>query len=105
MLFHECTHGTVPLSTWVSQTAAAQKVKVPPQLSHAMLFYTAGKLTARELKARGIAYTAWADAAFYNSNNMCGAGCGDKLVEHWMPRLDGKRSIPDALSALVVAFK
>ena len=105
MLFHESTHGIVPLYTWVSQAAVAQKVKVPPQLSHAVLFYTAGELTARELKARGIAYTAWADATFYNSNNMCGAGCGDKLVEHWTPRLDGKRSIPDALSALVAAFK
>jgi hypothetical protein len=103
MLFHESTHGIVPLYTWVSQAATAQKVIVPPQLSHAVLFYTAGELTMRELKARGIAYTAWADANFYT--NMCGAGCGDKLVEHWSPRVDGKRSIPDALSALVVAFR
>jgi hypothetical protein len=35
----------------------AQKVNVPPQLSHAVLFYTAGELTSRELKARGIDYT------------------------------------------------
>ena len=68
-----------------------------------MLFYTAGELTARELKARGIDYTAWAEAGFYTT--MCGAGCRDKIAEHWTPRLDGKRSIPDALSALVVAFK
>jgi len=103
MLFHESTHGIVPLYTWVSQAAAAQKVTVPPQLSHAVLFYTAGELTSRELKARGIAYTGWADAAFYSG--MCGAGCRDKMVEHWGPRLDGKRSIPDALAALAAAFK
>jgi hypothetical protein len=103
MLFHESTHGIVPLYQWVSQAAAAQKVKVPPQLSHAVLFYTAGELTSRELKARGIAYTAWADANFYT--NMCGAGCGGKIVEHWSPRLDGTRSIADALSALVAAFR
>jgi hypothetical protein len=57
----------------------------------------------RELKATGIDYTPYADAKFYN--NMCGAGCGDKIAEHWSPRLDGERSAADALSALVAAFK
>jgi hypothetical protein len=103
MLFHEATHGIVPLFQLVSRAATAQKVNVPPQLSHAVLFYTAGELTARELKARGIDYTAWADAGFYTT--MCGAGCRDKIAEHWTPRLDGKRSTANALSALVVAFK
>jgi hypothetical protein len=36
---------------------------------------------------------------------MCGVGCRDKIVEHWGPRLDGKRSIADALSALAASFK
>jgi hypothetical protein len=103
MLFHEATHSLVPLFSLVSQAATTQKVTVPPQLSHAVLFYTAGELTARELKARGIDYTAWADAGFYTT--MCGTGCRDKIVEHWGPRLDGKRSTANALSALVVAFK
>ena len=103
MLFHESTHSIVPLFQLVSQAATTQKVNVPPQLSHAVLFYTAGELTMRELKARGISYTAYADAGFYT--NMCGAGCGEKIAEHWTPHLDGKRSIPDALSALVAAFK
>jgi len=103
MLFHESTHGIVPLYQWVSQAATAQKVTVPPQLSHAVLFYTAGELTMRELKARGITYTAWADADFYT--NMCGAGCLAKMREHWGPRLDGQRSIAEGLSALVTAFK
>jgi len=103
MLFHESTHTIVPLFQYVSQAAKQQNVNVPPQLSHAVLFYTAGELTVRELKARGIDYTAWADANFYTG--MCGAGCRDKMVEHWGPRLDGKRSIPDALSALVAVFR
>ena len=103
MLFHESTHGIVPLFQLVSQAAATQKVSVPPQLSHAVLFYTAGELTARELTAHGIAYTAYADDTFLAG--MCGARCRDKIVQHWGPRLDGTRSIPDALSALVVAFK
>ena len=103
MLVHESTHGIVPLYSWVYQAAAAQNVNVPPQLSHAVLFYTAGELTARELKARGIDYSPYANAAFYD--NMCGAGCMAKIREHWTPHLDGKRSIPDSLSALVGAFK
>ena len=82
MLFHESTHGIVPAAISRSvRPPPTQKVTVPPQLSHAVLFYTAGELTTRELKARGIDYTAWANAAFYNS--MCGAGCRDKMAEHW----------------------
>jgi hypothetical protein len=68
-----------------------------------VLFYTAGELTARELKSKGIAHTPYANAALYE--NMCGAGCAEKIAEHWTPRLDGKRSIADALSSLVAAFK
>ena len=103
MLFHESTHTIVPLFQYVSQAAKQQNVNVPPQLSHAVLFYTAGELTARELNARGIDYAAYADDKFLAG--MCGGGCRDKIVEHWSPRLDGKRSIPDALSALVAAFR
>ena len=103
MLFHESTHGIAPLFQAVSAAATKQKVTVPLQLWHAVLFYTAGELTTRELKARGIDYTAYADASFYTT--MCGAGCRDKIAEHWTPHLDGKRSTADALSALVVAFK
>ncbi|HKH74646.1 MAG TPA: hypothetical protein VKA59_24980, partial [Vicinamibacterales bacterium] len=103
MLFHESTHGIVPLYQLVSQAATAQKVNVPPQLSHAVLFYTAGELTVRELKARGIDYAAYADDKFLEG--MCGAGCRDKIATHWGPRLDGKRSIADALSALTATFK
>jgi hypothetical protein len=103
ILFHESTHGIVPLFQYVSEAARKQNVNVPPQLSHAVLFYTAGELTARELKARGIDYAPYANAAFYD--NMCGAGCLAKMREHWTPHLDGKRSIPEALAALVAAFK
>jgi hypothetical protein len=103
MVFHEASHGLSNLFGWIGQSASAQKVNVPPQLWHAVLFYTAGELTRRELEARGIGYRPYANAAFYT--NMCGAGCRDKIAEHWTRHLDGKRSIPDALSALVAAFR
>jgi len=106
MVFHEASHGLALLGALIepmNRMAAEQKVTPPPQLWHAVLFYTAGEMTTRELKARGIDYMPYANAAFYD--NMCGAGCLAKMRDHWTPHLDGKRSIPDALSALVAAFK
>jgi len=106
MVFHESSHGLGLFPILIqplNQMAEEQKVKVPPQLWHAVLFYTAGELTRRELKANGIDYTEYAGTGLYN--NLCGAGCRDKLVEHWAPHLDGKRSIPDALSALGTTFR
>jgi hypothetical protein len=106
MVFHEASHGLGLFDALIqplNRIAGEQSVTLPPQLWHAVLFYTAGELTARELKARGIDYAPYANAAFYDS--MCGAGCHNKIAEHWTLHLDGIRPIPDALSALVAAFK
>jgi hypothetical protein len=103
MLFHEGSHGVSQLFEQVRQAADDQKVTVPRQLWHGVLFYTAGELTTRELKAHGIAYTQYAGQGLYT--NLCGAGCREKIAEHWTPRLDGRRSIADSLSALVASFK
>jgi hypothetical protein len=96
IVFHEASHGLGLFGALIQpldRAAAEQNVTLPPQLWHAVLFYTAGEMTMREL----------ANAAFYD--NMCRPGCFAKIAEHWTPHLDGKRSIPDALSALVVAFR
>ena len=104
MVFHESSHSRISdLFTRVSRAAAGQNVSVPPQLWHAVLFFTAGELTTRELKAHGIAYTEYANAGLYT--NLCGAGCREKIAEHWTPRLDGKRTVAESLSALVASFK
>jgi len=104
MLFHESSHSALSdLFQRVQQAAAAQHVDVPPQLWHAVLFYTTGELTRRELAAHGVAYREHADERLYV--DLCGAGCRAKIAEHWGPRLDGKRSVADGLSALVAAFK
>lgn len=104
MLFHEASHSPMSdLFERVRRAASEQNVSVPPQLWHAVLFYTAGELTTRELRAHGIAYTQYAGQELYT--NLCGAGCQERLAEHWRPRLDGKRSVADSLSALVASFK
>lgn len=103
MLFHEASHGFSVLFAGVRQAAAEQKVEVPRRLWHAVLFYTAGELTRRQLAAHGIKYTEYADAKLYA--NECGALCRERIVEHWTPRLDGKRTVNQALTALVLSFK
>lgn len=104
MLFHEASHSQVSdLFQRVSRAATEQNVTVPRQLWHAVLFYTAGELTVRELKTHGIAYTPYADHGLYT--NLCGAGCVEKIAQHWTPRLDGQRPVAESLSALVASFK
>jgi hypothetical protein len=104
MLFHERSHawGRM-LFEGVTEAATAQAIKVPPQLSHAVLFYTAGELTARELTQHGIAYKHYAQDGLYD--RLCGTGCGDKLAAHWGPFLDGQRTRAQAFSMLVGSFK
>jgi hypothetical protein len=104
MLFHERSHvwGSV-LARSILAAAKERGIKVPPQLPHAVLFYAAGELTARELKAHGIEYTHFAHPKIYT--NMCGPDCEDKMAVHWTPHLEGKRSIAESLSALVATFK
>lgn len=104
MLFHEASHSSISnLYECVTEAAARQKIDVPRQLWHGVLFYTAGELTARELRAHGIAYTPYADEQLYA--NLCGAGCREKIARHWTPRIDGQQSIADALAALVGEFR
>ena len=104
MLFHERSHawGGVPARA-IFAAAQEQGVSVPPQLAHAVLFYTAGELTARELKSHGIDYTHYAHPGIYT--NMCGASCEARMAIHWTPHLEGKRSIVESLSGLVATFK
>jgi hypothetical protein len=104
MLFHERSHawGGVPARA-IFSAAQEQGVSVPPQLAHAVLFYTAGELTARELKSHGIDYTHYAHPGIYT--NMCGASCEGRMAIHWTPHLEGKRSIVESLSGLVATFK
>jgi hypothetical protein len=104
MLFHERSHAWGgALARPIFAAAEEQGVKVPSQLPHAVLFYTAGELTVRELKAHGIDYTHYAHPGIYNA--MCGASCEERIATHWTPHLEGKRSIAESLSALVATFK
>jgi hypothetical protein len=54
-------------------------------------------------RTRKAAYTQYAGQGLYT--NLCGAGCREKIAEYWTPRLDGRRSPEECLSALVASFK
>jgi hypothetical protein len=104
MLFHERSHAWAgALAQPIAEAARQNGIEVPQQLPHAVLFYTAGELTARELKAHGVQYAHYAHGPLYTI--LCGAGCEDKIAAHWTPHLDAKQSIAESLSALVAAFK
>jgi hypothetical protein len=104
MLFHESSHSSISdLFQRVRRAATEQGVSVPPQLWHGVLFYTAGELTTRELRAHGIAYTEYAGADLYA--NLCGPRCRERIVEHWTPRLEGKRPVAESLATLVASFR
>jgi hypothetical protein len=104
MLFHERSHAwDSGLDRPIAAAAKEQGVTVPRQLWHAVLFYTAGELTARELKAHGIDYRHFAEPRIYTA--MCGADCQSRIAAHWTPHLEGRQTIAESLSALVASFK
>ena len=104
MLFHERSHAWSRfLFDGLTEAVTAQQGRIPAQLWHAILFYTAGELTARELKKTGVAYRHYAEGGLYD--RLCGNGCGDKLAAQWGPYLDGKRTQLEAFTALVASFQ
>ena len=104
MLFHEASHGwDEVLMSGITRAAAAQRKTPPPQLWHAVLFFTAGELTRRQMELAGD--EDYVEHALRSGvyDRACG-GCRALLAKHWSPRLDGRVSIDEALSALVAAF-
>ncbi len=107
MLFHERSHawGSV-LARPIFDAAREQGINVPPQLPHAVLLYTAGELTARELKASGIAYKHFAEPRIYTISAGPRARRGwlfigrpiwtasaqsRKHFQRWLPHLSSRR--------------
>jgi hypothetical protein len=94
-VFHEAAHVLdATLVRWVEEESARQGVGLPADLWHAILFYTAGVLSARAL---GEAGTYREDLARIFPAFLPG------LDEFWKPYLDGKLPLTEALSGLVRA--
>ena len=94
-VFHEAAHVLdATLVRWVEEECARQGVPVPRDLWHALLFYTAGELTARALGEAGT-YRADLEQIF--------PAFLSALDAHWRPYLDGRLARNDALRELVRA--
>lgn len=100
VLFHETAHGLFRnVSNALAAEVKKQGVKLPSRdLWHAMLFYTVGELVRRDLPAGYVPYAekqglyrgAWAD---YQT----------AMKSHWLPYLDGKVPLEEAIAKIVAA--
>jgi hypothetical protein len=101
-VFHEASH-TVDdeIVKYVDREAESQHVKAPPELWHAVIFYTVGEIVRRERgKQNDPAYKTYADrAGVYNRGEWPKLHAA--LQRDWQPYLDGKATFEDALHKLV----
>lgn len=98
MLFHESLHTySDSLALALANAAAKVPVSLPRDLLHAMIFYTAGALTKRELGPSYVPYAfrlgIWSRGHFPEYLPL--------LEDEWQPYLDGQRSFDVAIAAIV----
>jgi hypothetical protein len=100
MIFHEASHALVgPLSEKLAAECARQGKPLPPQLWHALLFYTTGEVVRRRL---GASYVPYADA-----NGLWARGFAElerPIKQHWPAYLDGSAGMEAALARLVASL-
>ncbi|HEY8019566.1 MAG TPA: hypothetical protein VIH93_00600 [Thermoanaerobaculia bacterium] len=105
MLFHEASHtlvdgrnGRIPRT--IERECLAQKKAIPRDLTHAIIFYTAGELARRDLADAGVAgYVPYAER-----NGLWGRSWPRykaSLERFWLPYLDGKSELDGAIAQLV----
>ena len=97
VLFHEAMHGigsrVPPL---LRRKAEPAKKEVPPNLIHALIFYTAGDAVRRRIPAHvpyAESFGVWRRLGFR-----------DLLDQAWRPYLDGSSTLEEALDRIVAAL-
>lgn len=103
MVMHEASHQFVDDATGtiggpIAGHSKRLGIKPPPQLWHAILFYTSGELTRRALAADGIDY----QPVGYRTVFTRGMGAYvASLDKWWKPVLDGTASREEAIAKIV----
>jgi len=100
IVFHEAMHQWDDAIDLRLRDAAkrAQVARVPDNLTHAMIFYTAGEATRRAIPD----HVPYAERnGMWKQSRM--APFRDALDRHWKPYLDGRGSLNAALEALLKA--
>jgi hypothetical protein len=100
-VFHEASHTIGPsIMRMIAAEARSQNVAQPPNLWHALIFYTTGELVRRALGKTGDShYLPYAYRfSVYEKGMLPDRG---SLEKNWQPWLDGKVSFEQALRNLV----
>jgi hypothetical protein len=100
MMLHESSHGVFD-EELVGDRAKKLGVEAPPNLWHAILFYTSGELTRRFLATRGIddyKPVAYAAGVFKRGDNPRYVPLLETI---WQQHIDGKLSLDDAINSMI----
>jgi hypothetical protein len=101
IVFHEASHGIdAVIVKLIDDEAARQRIAAPPELWHAMLFFTAGEIVRRDLgQADNAAYKPYADRYDVYSRNW--SRYRTALERYWQPYLRGTLPFDAALAGVV----
>jgi hypothetical protein len=104
MLFHEASHTLLdgrndPVTRAVEREALSQKRAAPKNLTHAILFYTAGEVARRTLAEAGVRdYVPVAERGLWK---RAWPTLKEPLDRFWLPYLDGKLGFDPAIAGIV----
>jgi hypothetical protein len=98
MLFHEASHAMTGSMVAALREFAAETGKAAPfGVLHPVIFFTAGELTRRAADG----YVPFAESAgFWRSGHRM-ARYLPVIQRHWIPHLDGRSSLRDAMRAII----
>ncbi len=107
-IFHEASHSMVgpqrgSIAEAMARECRAKNIPVPKGLWHALLFYTVGELTRRNLSQYGVGN--YKPYAYLNGLYARGWQNFQRALElHWQPYLDGKVDFDSAMSSVIGAL-
>jgi hypothetical protein len=100
LLFHESSHTMEDeLEAARRQAGTAAKKRAPRDLTHAIIFYTAGEMTRRKV----LGHVPYAEAEGLWQRSPFGAFL-PLIQRHWQLHLDGRTTLREAIRAIVDAL-
>lgn len=106
LLFHEASHSMVgprygPVPRAIANESRKRNKPIPDGLWHAIIFYTSGEFTKRNLREHGV--TDYVPIGYRGLYERAWPRLQRPLELHWQPYLDGKVDFETAMSNLVEA--
>jgi hypothetical protein len=106
MMLHESSHAIVhsnggTVAEAIAASAKKRGIEPPPSLWHAILFTTSGELTRRLLAGRGVADFVPSSEDLFN---RVWPKYRKPIERYWLPYLDGKGTLEEAIDKVVDAI-